>query len=252
MSKGIPKLCVNIDHIATVRQARLEDVPDPVAAAALCERAGAIGITAHLREDRRHIQDLDIVRLRKAVRGKFNLEMAATGEMVAIAKKIRPDEATLVPEKRRELTTEGGLRVFGDQARVAAAVGALKRSGIVVSLFITPDAREVGASAAPGAHAVELHPGAYAGARKAGAASARKELLRLAAAADRARALGMNVNLGHGLTYENVGAVCGLPGIEDLNIGHNIVARACLVGMAAAVKEMLAAMKRGSKLKGPA
>jgi pyridoxine 5-phosphate synthase len=247
-----PKLCVNIDHIATVRQARLEDVPDPVAAAALCERAGAIGITAHLREDRRHIQDLDVARLRKAVRGKFNLEMAATDEMVAIAKKIRPDEATLVPEKRKELTTEGGLRVFGDQSRIAAAVGALKRSRIAVSLFITPDAREVGASAEAGADAVELHTGAYARAAQNGAAGARKELLRLALASDRARALGLDVNLGHGLTYGNVGAVCGLAGIEDLNIGHNIVARACLVGMSQAVKEMLAAMKRGSKLKGRA
>jgi len=252
MNGSGPKLCVNIDHIATVRQARLEDVPDPVAAAALCERAGAIGITAHLREDRRHIQDLDVLRLRKAVRGKFNLEMAATDEMVAIAKKIRPDEATIVPEKRKELTTEGGLEVFGDMARIAAAVGALKRSGIVVSLFITPDAREVGASAEAGADAVELHSGAYARASKAGAAGARKELLRLALASDRARALGLDVNLGHGLSYANVGAVCGLPGIEDLNIGHNIVARACLVGMAQAVKEMLAAMGRRSTPKGSA
>jgi pyridoxine 5-phosphate synthase len=250
MKQKAPLLCVNIDHIATVRQARREEVPDPVAAAALCERAGASGITAHLREDRRHIQDGDVVRLRKAVRGKFNLEMAATPGMVAIARKLRPDEATLVPEKRRELTTEGGLRVRGDEKRVGAAVDALKRRGIAVSLFITPDSAEVDASAAVGAHTVEFHTGAYARAAAKGASAAHRELIRLREASDLAQALGLTVNLGHGLTYENVWEVCRLPGVQDLNIGHNIVARACLVGMARAVKEMLAAMRGLENVKG--
>ncbi|HTB23363.1 MAG TPA: pyridoxine 5'-phosphate synthase [bacterium] len=250
MSTRAPFLCVNIDHIATVRQARLEDVPDPVAAAELCEKAGAIGITAHLREDRRHMQDLDIARLRKSVRGKFNLEMAATAEMLAIAKRIRPDEATLVPEKRRELTTEGGLKVAGAQARVGSAVAALRRGGTIVSLFITPDADEIAASAKVGADCVEFHTGAYAHAFKKSAAAARLEWGRLELATARAKSLGLVVNLGHGLTFENVGPVCRLAGVEDLNIGHNIVARACLVGMGRAVEEMLAAMKRRAGLKG--
>jgi len=240
------ELCVNIDHIATVRQARLEVAPDPVEAALLCEAAGAAGITAHLREDRRHMQDQDIVRLRKAVRGRFNLEMAATAEMQRIALRVHPDEVTLVPEKRRELTTEGGLRVHGDTRRLGAVVGALQRKGIVVSLFIAPEAAEVAASAQVGARTVELHTGAYALAFKKGAAAAKREWRRLKSAADQAHGLGLTVNLGHGLTYENVGAVCRLEGIQDLNIGHNIVARACLVGLTQAVKEMLAAMKRRS------
>jgi len=237
------KLCVNIDHIATVRQARLEELPDPVAAAALCEKAGAVGITAHLREDRRHIQDRDVARLRKAVRGKFNLEMAATPEMVAIARRLRPDEATLVPEKRRELTTEGGLEVARDQVRIAAAVKALKARGIAVSLFITPDPAQVAASAAVGAAFVEFHTGAYAHASKKGKGAAARQLAQLRTATLQAQALGLRVNLGHGLNYDNVGAVCRLPGIHDLNIGHSIVARACLDGMAAAVRDMLKAMK---------
>ncbi len=238
-----PALCVNVDHVATVRQARLEAVPDPVEAAGLCESAGAAGITAHLREDRRHIQDDDVRRLRRAVRGRFNLEMAATPAMVALARRLRPDEATLVPERRRELTTEGGLSVAGDPARVSATVAALRSRGIQVSLFIDPDLAEVEASRGCGADTVELHTGAYARAFSRGPAAARTQLRRLETAARRAAGLGLRVNLGHGLTYDNVRAVCDLPGIEDLNIGHNIVARACLVGMERATREMLAAMR---------
>jgi pyridoxine 5-phosphate synthase len=233
-------LCVNIDHVATVRQARLGDEPDPVEAARLCERSGAAGITAHLREDRRHIQDRDVARLRKSVRGKFNLEMAATPEMVAIAARLKPDEATLVPERRKELTTEGGLEVAGDLARVGRAVAALKKARIDVSLFITPDPAQVAASAAAGADFVEFHTGAYAHAAKKGRGAA--ELKRLRAASEKALGLGLRVNLGHGLNYANVGAVCRIGQVHDLNIGHSIVARACMVGMERAVVEMLVAM----------
>jgi pyridoxine 5-phosphate synthase len=240
------KLCVNIDHIATIRQARRESVPDPVAAAKIAEAAGAIGITAHLREDRRHIQDHDVLRLKKAVKGKFNLEMALTEEMLRIACKVKPDEATLVPEKRRELTTEGGLEVKGRLKAVAQGVARLKKAGIAVSLFITPDPAQIRASAAVGADTIELHTGAYATAFKKGrAAGARFELQRLRHGADLAAALGLGLNAGHGLTNENVGPVARLRGVQDLNIGHNIVARASLVGMKAAVRGMLSAMKKG-------
>lgn len=238
-----PKLCVNIDHIATVRQARRETVPDPVEAAKLAERAGAAGITAHLREDRRHVQDHDVRRLRRVVRGKFNLEMAATPAMVSLARRIRPDEATLVPERRQELTTEGGLDAAGQALHLGRAVAALEELGITVSLFIDPVPAQVRAAARTGAAFVELHTGAYAHAfRRSGAATAR-ELERLRRACALAHGLGMGVNLGHGLTYANVGAVAALPHVEDLNIGHNIVARACLVGMPRAVREMIRAMK---------
>jgi pyridoxine 5-phosphate synthase len=240
----MPKLCVNVDHIATVRQARLEEDPSPLEAARLCEKAGAIGITAHLREDRRHIQDRDVFALRKSVRGKLNLEMAATAEMVAIARKLRPDEATLVPEKRKELTTEGGLEVAAAKARIARAVAELKGRGIAVSLFIAPDAGQVRASAAVKADFVEFHTGEYAHASKKGAAAAKRELRRLAEACALASELGLKVNLGHGLTHANVGPVCALPQVHDLNIGHSIVARACLVGLERSVKEMIHAMNQ--------
>jgi pyridoxine 5-phosphate synthase len=230
------RLCVNIDHIATIRQARLEKVPDPIEAARLAEEAGAIGITAHLREDRRHIQDEDVRRLRRAVKGKFNLEMALTPEMIRIAAKIRPDEATLVPEKRSELTTEGGLEVAGHLKQVAEGVAALKKTGIVVSLFITPDPRQIKASAESGADFIELHTGAYAH-KKPGA------LKRLQDGAILASKLGLGLNAGHGLSYANVRPVAELMKVQDLNIGHNIVAKAALVGMKKAVREMIQAMK---------
>lgn len=238
-----PKLCVNIDHIATVRQARRETVPDPVAAAKLAEKAGAIGITAHLREDRRHIQDHDVLRLRRIVRGKFNLEMAATPAMVSLARKLLPDECTLVPEKRQELTTEGGLDVAGQLIHIGRSVAALEELGIVVSLFIDPAPKQIRASAASGAAFVEFHTGGYARAYDRSATAVKRELARLRQGCELAHRLGLRVNLGHGLTYANVGAVCALPFVEDLNIGHNIVARACLVGMEKAVREMRRAMK---------
>ncbi len=240
----MPELCVNIDHVATLRQARGEDEPQPLQAARLAEKAGAAGITVHLREDRRHIQDADVKALRRSVRGKLNLEMAATAEMVAIALRVLPDEATLVPEKRRELTTEGGLEVAGAPRKIGPAVARLRKAGIVTSLFINPEARQVRAAASAGADFVELHTGAYAGAfRKGGRKAARVELERLRAAARLAGSLGLGLNAGHGLTYANVGPVCRLPGLKDLNIGHNIVARAVVVGMEQAVGEMIARMQ---------
>jgi pyridoxine 5-phosphate synthase len=240
----VSNLCVNIDHVATLRQVRLERVPDPLQAAALAEKAGAIGITAHLREDRRHIQDADVKALRIRVRGKFNLEMAATPEMVRIACKLKPDEATLVPEKRQELTTEGGLEVKGAKSKIARAVTSLKNAGIVVSLFITPDPGQIQASFDVGADFVELHTGAYARAfEKGGPQGAKRELARLKAAVIMADSLCLGVNAGHGLTYENVRPVARLPRMQDLNIGHNIVARAVLMGFEKAVREMIRAMK---------
>jgi pyridoxine 5-phosphate synthase len=240
----MPYLSVNIDHFATIRQARQASEPDPVEAARIAEAAGAIGITAHLREDRRHVQDLDVQRLRKSVKGKFNLEMAATDEMIRIAKRLGPDEATLVPERRQELTTEGGLEVAGRLKPMGKAVDSLKKSGILVSLFITPDENQVWAAAAVGAPVVEFHTGAYAHAKDKD-----RELKRLRHAAAVAQDLGLIVNLGHGLTTANVGAVAAIEDIEDLNIGHHIVSRASLVGLRQAVKEMLQAMKKGSRRK---
>jgi len=238
------KLCVNIDHIATIRQARRESVPDPVEAARLAEKAGAIGITAHLREDRRHIQDEDVRRLRKAVKGKFNLEMALTEEMLRIAVKLRPDECTLVPEKRAELTTEGGLEVAKRLAATERGIKRLQRAGIVVSLFITPDPSQIFASRRAGADFIELHTGAYAHAfKKGGAKGAKGELENLRLGAEMAAALSLGLNAGHGLTNENVAPVAALPLMQDLNIGHNLVARAAMVGMEKAVKDMILNMK---------
>ncbi len=240
------KLCVNIDHIATVRQARREESPSPLEAALLALQGGAIGITVHLREDRRHIQDHDLKQLRKSLsrKHKLNLEMALTPAMLAIAAKTGPDEVTLVPENRRELTTEGGLEVMRHLGLVSKAVARLKKAGIVVSLFITPDPKQILAAAEADADYVELHTGAYAQAFRAGGAQgAKKELARLKEGVGLALELGLRVNLGHGLTYENVGALAAWKGVEDLNIGHSIVGRALMVGMERAVKEMIKAMK---------
>ena len=230
------RLCVNIDHVATVRQARGTDEPDPVRAAVLAELGGANGITVHLREDRRHIQDRDVELLLSTVRTFVNLELAAEEEVLALAERWKPAQATLVPEKREELTTEGGLDLAADPARVRAAVERLRRAGIRTSLFIDPDSGAVDASAELGADAIELHTGEYANAPDQ--ASADHELARLEAAAARAADAGLGVHAGHGLTYENVQPVAAIEVCEELNIGHSIVSRSVLVGVERAVLEM--------------
>lgn len=232
----MPLLGVNIDHVATLRQARGEHEPDPVRAAAVCEAAGADGITIHLREDRRHIQDADARALRASVTTRLNLEMAATPEMTAIALGLRPDMATLVPERREELTTEGGLDAVSGYAHVARAVETLQAAGIPASLFIEPDAAQVDAAARMGARYVEFHTGLYA--RRFGTAEGDAEFARLREATARARAAGIRVNMGHGLNLANVGPVAALPGVEEFNIGHSIVSHAVFVGLPEAVRAM--------------
>ena len=237
----MPTLGVNIDHTATVRQARRTVEPDPVAAAVLAELAGADGITVHLREDRRHIQDRDVRLLRETVRTHLNLEMAATDEMVAIALAIKPDYVTLVPEKREEVTTEGGLDVAGQADRMAQIVTTLQDADIPVSLFIDADPRQIEASAGVHAQFIELHTGQYAEAKTE--ASRSKELTILKDGCEQAIAAGLRVNAGHGLTYWNVYPIACLPGMEELNIGHTIISRAILVGLERAVREMKQAMR---------
>jgi pyridoxine 5-phosphate synthase len=230
-------LGVNIDHIANVRQARRTVEPDPVTYALLAELGGADGITVHLREDRRHIQDRDVELLRRTVRSRLNLEMAATAEMEAIALRIRPDMVTLVPEKRQEVTTEGGLDVAGQLEDLTGLVGRLQEAGIGVSLFVDARPHQLEACARIGARWIELHSGAYAG---AGWQDQPAELARLSEGTFRARGLGLRVNAGHGLTYQNVEPVAAIEGMEELNIGHTIVARALAVGLQQAVREMKA------------
>lgn len=234
-------LGVNIDHIATIRQARRTVEPDPVAAAVLAELAGADGITAHLREDRRHIQDRDVRLLRQTVRTHLNLEMAATDEMVAIALEVKPDYVTLVPEKREEVTTEGGLDVAGQISRMSEIVTQLQDAGIPVSLFIDADPAQIEAAAQIKAKFIELHTGRYAEASDE--ESREKELSVLAQGCQQAIAAGLRVNAGHGLTYWNVYPVACLQGMEELNIGHSIISRAALVGLERAVREMKQAMR---------
>ena len=229
------RLGVNVDHVATVRQARLIDVPDPVEAALLAERAGADGITVHLREDRRHIQERDVRLLRERSRSKVNLEMAVTSEMVAFAESVKPDDACFVPEKREELTTEGGLDVVLHQAKIKEAVERLQGRGIHVSLFIDPDQAQIEAAKEVGAHAIEIHTGSYC---NVGGPARAKELDTIAGAARLARGLGLEVHGGHGLNYENVLPIARIPEIVELNIGHSIIARAVIVGIAQAVREM--------------
>ena len=231
------RLYVNIDHVATIRQARRGSEPDPVAAARWCEDAGADGITAHLREDRRHIQDADVEAIAAQVTTAFNLEMAATDEMVAIACRLAPHQVTLVPERRAEVTTEGGLDVTRDPRALASSIERLRGAGIRVALFIDPDARTVAASRALGAQAVELHTGSYAHHPGEGPA-----LVALREASRLARNEGLTVHAGHGLTVANVGPVTVIPEVEELNIGHHLVSRAVAVGLPAAVREMRAAM----------
>ena len=232
----MPKLGVNIDHIATIRQARLSIQPDPVAAAVIVELAGADGITVHLREDRRHIQDRDVFLLKETIKTRLNLEMAAVDEMVKIASKLKPESVCLVPEKRKELTTEGGLDVCVNKKHLKKVVSFLQKKGIMVSLFIDPDLKQIKAAREIKAQCVELHTGAYAEAKKED--TQKKELKRLQQAGDLAVKLGLRLNAGHGLDYKNVVPVAGMGGIEDLNIGHSIIARAVLVGLYQAVKEM--------------
>ncbi|MEO1002869.1 MAG: pyridoxine 5'-phosphate synthase [Cyanobacteria bacterium J06638_7] len=230
-------LGVNIDHIAGVRQARRALEPDPVSYALLAELGGADGITVHLREDRRHIQDRDVELLRQTLRSRLNLEMAATAEMEAIALRLRPDMVTLVPENRQEVTTEGGLDVAGQRDPLAGLVERLQAAAIAVSLFVDADTNQLEASAATGARWVELHTGGYA---EAGWAEQPAALARLQEGSFIARSLGLRVNAGHGLTYQNVEPVAAIEGMEELNIGHTIVARALAVGLEQAVREMKA------------
>ena len=231
------RLYINIDHVATLRQARRTVEPDPVLAATECENAGADGITAHLREDRRHIQDHDVERLATTVRTVLNLEMACTAEMVAIAARLRPYQVTFVPERREEITTEGGLDVGRDPTGLRSAIERLAAVGVRTSLFIGPDRDAVSRSHDVGAVAIELHTGRYAH-HPADAAPLRA----LQDSAALGRELGLAVHAGHGLTVANVGPVAAIPEVEELNIGHSIVSRAVFVGMAAAVREMRAVM----------
>jgi len=229
-------LGVNIDHVATLRQARRTNEPDPAWAAALAELGGADGITIHLREDRRHIQERDLRVLRETVTVKLNLEMACDAGVLAIAAEVKPDQATLVPERREEVTTEGGLEIAGQKARVGEVVRRLKDAGVGVSLFLDPDLRQIQTAAELGADAVELHTGQYALARPGKAQQ--EQLEQLIRAGAEVLGLGMALHAGHGLTYRNVHPVAAIEGMHELNIGHSIVARAVMVGFVAAVREM--------------
>jgi pyridoxine 5-phosphate synthase len=233
------RLYVNVDHVATVRQARRGHEPDPVEAAAVCERAGADGITAHLREDRRHIQDDDIERLARGVRTVLNLEMACTDEMLGVAERLRPHQVTLVPERRQEITTEGGLDVSSDHARLKDGLARLSAAGIRTSLFIVPERAAVERSKELGAAAVELHTGQYAhGTRDPRTIQALRDAARVGVQ------IGLAVHAGHGLTVDNVGPVAAIPEVEELNIGHSIVSRSIFVGLEDAVRELRRAMDK--------
>jgi pyridoxine 5-phosphate synthase len=232
------RLYINIDHVATLRQARRAREPDPVAAASECELAGADGITAHLREDRRHMQDDDIERLKKSVKTYFNLEIACVAEMLELARRLRPEQVTLVPERREEITTEGGLDILSDPARIRSSVEALSGAGIRVSLFIDPTRVAVEQSKKLGVPAIELHTGSYSHHPDSEAA-----LDALRDSARRAADFGLAVHAGHGLNLRNVAAVAAIPEIEELNIGHSIISRALFVGLDRAVREMGEAMR---------
>jgi pyridoxine 5-phosphate synthase len=229
------RLGVNIDHVATLRQVRRTTYPDPLFAALVAEQSGADSITLHLREDRRHIQDHDVERMRAALQTRMNLEMAATDAMIAFARRVRPQDVCLVPEKRTEVTTEGGLDVAGQKARLRDCCAALRESGIRVSMFIDPDPEQVEASLEVGAPVVELHTGAYA---EAIGEHRAKELMRLLHGARHGAQVGLTVHAGHGLHYHNVQPVAAIAEIVELNIGHAIIARAVFDGLAAAVREM--------------
>jgi pyridoxine 5-phosphate synthase len=235
-------LNVNIDHVATIRQARQTDEPDPVWAAVQCELAGANGITVHLRQDRRHINDRDVLLLKETVACKFNLEMCLTESIVKIAEKVRPDQVTLVPENRAELTTEGGLDCVKNITRLAAITKRMHKKGILVSTFILPDEKQILASAEAGCDAVELHTGPYANAVKD--SQIEKLLNELRDARDIAASAGLIVHAGHGLTYRNIRPVAGIAGLCEFNIGHSIISRAVLTGMQKAVREMKKLIER--------
>jgi len=235
------KLGINIDHVATIRQARKADSPDPVEAARLCEEAGCDSIVCHLREDRRHIVDADVIALKKAVRTRLNLEMSAAKDIVDLACRIKPDQATIVPEKRQEITTEGGLDVRKNFTKVKSAVSRLRASGIGASLFVNPDLKQIDASVKAGAGIIEIHTGVYANA-PAGKARSR-ELAIIKRAVRHALSLGLEVNAGHGLDYDNVIDVAVIEGMNELNIGHSIIARAVFVGISQAVEEMIGRVK---------
>ena len=235
------KLGVNIDHVATLREARKGQNPDPVEAARICEEAGCDSIVCHLREDRRHIKDDDVWRLREIIKTRLNLEMSIAKDIVSIACKVRPDQATLVPEKRKELTTEGGLDVVKYIRDVARVIERLNEKKIDVSLFINPLKTQIDAAKKSGANIIELHTGEYAEARTNSART--KELGRIKSAVEYAMSKGMEVNAGHGLNYSNTKDVAAIKGINEFNIGHSIVSRACIVGMRSAVKEMMSLIK---------
>jgi len=237
----VPKLGVNVDHVATIRQARGINDPDPVTAAALAELAGAEGITIHLREDRRHIQDRDVTLLRQTIQTRMNLEMAATDEMVGIALDVLPDCVTLVPEKREELTTEGGLDVSMHRHMLKKQLGLLQHGGIKVSLFVDPDLEQIKTAHRIGADAIEIHTGSYCDAKTS--ELKRSELRKIETAIRAGQKLGLGVNAGHGLNYTNIAPILALGGVEEFNIGHSIVSRAVLVGMDRAVSEMVSLIK---------
>jgi pyridoxine 5-phosphate synthase len=238
--KEMTKLAVNVDHVATLRQARGIDEPDPVQAAAICELAGAQGIVVHLREDRRHIQDRDVLLLRQTVKTKLNLEMAAAAEIITLALEIRPDMITLVPEKRQELTTEGGLNVAGQRKKIEKVIERMREAAIPVSLFIDPDSRQIKAARDAGATFVEIHTGRYC---EVNETERDREFALIADAAEEAYEAGLRVNAGHGLNYLNTARVAALGTIQELSIGHAIMARAILVGLDRAVREMLALIR---------
>lgn len=234
------KLGVNIDHVATLREARKADYPDPVMAASIAEKAGADGITLHLREDRRHIQDSDVVRMRKSLRTRMNLELAIHPEIVRIALKVRPDEVCIVPEKRQEVTTEGGLDVLSNFMELKKVIAEFHKKGVIVSLFVDPDKEQLKASKEAGSDYIEIHTGGYA---NAAAGKKKKELGKIITASAYAKSLGLGVNAGHGLNYDNVADIVKVPEIEVLNIGHSIIARAVFTGLDKAVRDMIKLMK---------
>ena len=234
----MPALGVNVDHVATLREARGGIEPDPVYAAAICEKAGCDSIVAHLREDRRHINDSDIRILKEKVTTMLNLEMSINSEIIKIAKKIRPHQSTLVPEKRQELTTEGGMSVIKHKKKIAKAVESLKKSGIKVSIFIDPDKKEISAAKDIGVDVIEIHTGKYSLAKTK--KMIEKEYMKIKDTADYALSLGFIVNAGHGLDYNNVSRIAGIKGINELNIGHSIMAQAVFIGLHNAVKNMRA------------
>jgi len=241
MNKQKILLGVNIDHVATLRQARGTNYPDPVQAALMAEQAGADGITAHLREDRRHIQDRDIYLLQELLHSRLNLEMAVTDEMLAIAEKVKPAACCLVPEKREELTTEGGLDVFSSPERMKTACQKLADAGVEVSLFIDPDFKQIDAAVAAGAPVIELHTGRYADARNIKETKA--ELIRVQKAAEYAFSAGLQVNAGHGLHFHNVEDICYIPEIVELNIGHSIIAQAVFYGLQQTIIDLKRVMR---------